>query len=160
MFCSANTIYAEEWKTYTDQTNGFAISYPSDWSVAKPAVNVIAIMSPRENPSDTFSENVNIVIDKSNARLLSLDEYVDLSLKELEKDAYFKLVQKGEAAISGEKAIFLVSTGAGEGKGKSKQYIFGNNSSKYIATYTAPKDNYNKFLKQADEIVNSIKLIN
>lgn len=150
-------VYAEEWKTYTSPTCNFTIAYPVDWQIIEQA-NAIAIVSPQENSQDNFSENVTITVDKSDAKFYSLDKYVELGLQDLKNEPFFRLEEKGEIIISGKRAIFFISTGVGQGKGKSKQYVLSDNLTKYIITYTASKNKYDKFLKQAEQIMNSIKI--
>jgi hypothetical protein len=50
---------------------GFELSYPSDWAQKENVEGLVAafVTSPAEGLDDTFSENVNVVIDPAGAGL-------------------------------------------------------------------------------------------
>lgn len=53
----------QTWLSITDSTENITVQYPADWQLKHNTTKALfVIKSPVENPSDNFSENVNLIV--------------------------------------------------------------------------------------------------
>lgn len=156
MFASVIT-----WQTYTDNINHFSIKYPAEWK-RQTGVNTIAFLSPKENDTDPFQENVNLMLQDLSQQPMTLDEYTELSKKQVTDNL-------GASAIVSLKAVTLAGQAAKEfvynmdyqnRKLKIKQCWLIKNKLAYLITYTADPSKFNQYESTATEIINSFKFNN
>ncbi len=156
--------FCEEEKEYIDYLLNLKLNYPSDWSIKK-APNAIGFISPLDNKRDSFRENVVISISKEALKThpISLEQYANMYITNSEKTKTdYKLLENGETEIDNKKAIFMVDEETSKELGmnlKRKEYIFFNGFHTYFIGYTAEKKDFDKYLSQVENIINSIRII-
>lgn len=84
LFLYSNTICLAQVSTYVPKDSSFIINYPETWTVIDnetfPMIAFGAI-APRENDSDAFSENINLIIEGKGSGKMSLENYKETSIK-------------------------------------------------------------------------------
>ena len=72
--------------TYTNHDHGVEILYPMDWEILENFMGTIAsFLSPQESPKDDFRENLNILVQDLTNQPMTIEEYTQLSLAQLEQ---------------------------------------------------------------------------
>ncbi|TVY01331.1 DcrB-related protein [Cohnella terricola] len=156
---SAGSEVPAGFKLYEDKTFGSTIAYPEDWTVQENIPGVIAVfLSPRENDSDMFQENVNFVIQDLGGQEVTLEQYVELNKQQLGVVlADFKVEGEETGALEdGTPAYNIVYTGKqGESTLKWQQAYTIMDGKAIVITYTAEPASFDKYLDQASEIIDS-----
>lgn len=152
-------------KDYKNKNEGLSLQYPADWSIKEnPSAGVIvAFGSPKESSSDTFVDNVNVLIsDLSSKPEMTLDEVSNLWQKQTEEDlaaGAFKLSEIKPATLAGQDAKQLVFTYSLQGKDIKGMVVIALKDKKvYIVTYTAEKGSFDKFEDAANTIISSLQV--
>jgi serine/threonine-protein kinase len=144
------------------ETDVYSIEYPANWKLNTSVQGAIfAVTSPLVTKEDKFSENVNLIIQDLSGMNIDLDKYVSLSKKQL------LLIPKGEVSESKRmkngnyEYHKIVFKGFLENRNlKGKQIYIIRNEKAYVLTYTGIGDDYKRYVKYANEILNSFKLKN
>jgi hypothetical protein len=123
----------------------FAVSYPSEWTTELDSLGTVVIfLSPLLDAGDTFSENVNVVVESLRGSALSLDEYMDLTMEVLDEVIVgFSLADEGATTLGGRPAHFIEYTGTEPTVGLSLtwlQVIAIHDGNAYVVTYTGDRD--------------------
>ena len=160
IFLASETIWKEKYVSYENSDYGITIDHPQNWSIQEedgffnPG---IIFFSPQENDKDNFREKVKISVEKLSIHL-SLKEYTEQAIKEIERGN--SIIEQPQNTIlanrEGRKIIYQEK----DSVIKRMQVWTIKNKKAYIATYTAEADKFNKFLKQADKIIQSLNISN
>lgn len=146
---------------YENKEAGFSIQYPTAWE-KKENENKnapVQFLSPAENATDLFRENINIIVGEKPPQNLSFDDILG-SLESNIKN--FKLEAKTTETIAmGEAKTVVYITNLTNGDKtydlKIRQtYVRGKNNF-YVITYTSEAANYAKFTADADTMIRSFK---
>jgi len=149
-------------KTYTNESYGFSMEYPEDWSYTEAnASSVVTINSPKQSSSDVFSENVNVVVQTLPPDM-TLAMYAEKSMKDL--NTYvgnFDLMEQKDVTIAGQPGKRLVYQGVYPGQENEykflQEYVVKDGSA-YLLTYTAVPAEFDTFVSQAEVILASFSL--
>jgi hypothetical protein len=128
---------------------------------------IVAFISPAEDESDVFGENLNIVIENiSAASPISLNDYVNAGIENL-KDGFqhLTIVQPPtEITIDGKPAMTVVYTGTSplhaSLTGKILQVFTIKGDSGYILTFTSTPETYSTYAPTFEKILQSFKITN
>jgi len=144
------------WLTYTDNANKFTMNYPKEWT-QKAVGNAIAFLSPRADDNDQFQENVNIMVQDLSAQPMTLEQYTDLSKKQItENGGAGAILSQGSRTIGGQKAVEMVYNLNYQGRVlKIKQYWFIKGNKAFLLTYTAEPSQFSKYEETATSVINS-----
>jgi hypothetical protein len=144
------------WLTYTNTANKFTINYPKEW-VHKDVSNTIAFLSPRDGESDTFQENVNLMLQDLSQQPMNLEQYTALSKKQIiENSGASAILSQGTKILAGQKAVEMVYNMNYQGRPlKIKQYWFIKNKTAFLFTYTAEPAKYARYEETATSVINS-----
>jgi len=145
---------------YLNLDRGIKIAYPAGWTKQEQSMqNVffVAFASPREDPSDVFLENLNVVVEA----LLpgtTLEQYIQNSMQGPNQT----FLEKGPATLAGRPAYRHVYTGPlptpVPRSGKVMQWVVVANSKGYVVTYTAELQKYDKFLPVIQHMADSLEI--
>ena len=84
---------------YSNSNDRYEIIYPYNWDLVEDSNNMLTIISPAENNSDPFQENV--AIEVSNEGNLELNQLVGLQLIEYRQDLIdFRLISSNRYIVS------------------------------------------------------------
>lgn len=147
---------------YDSSPYGIRIKYPSDWIKNEQVMGTVAaFLSPRESASDIFQENINVIVQDLSAQPMTLQEYTELSVGQVEQfitDA--KILDSSATTLDGNSAHKVSYTGKqGQYNLKWMQVWTIKDNTAYILSYTAEVNKYNDFLDVAQEMVNSFEII-
>jgi serine/threonine-protein kinase len=148
------------WLTYTDPGKKFTISYPKEWTT-RSVNNAIAFLSPQEGAGDTFQENVNVLQQDLSAQPMTLDNYTELSRKQI-TDAFGAnaVVSTAPKSIAGQKGVEMVYTMNYQGRAlKIRAYWFIKEKTAWVLTFTAEPAQFDKYDKTGTAILNSFAFI-
>lgn len=150
-----------DWGTFTSTEHDFTLAYPLDWSQQEDIMGAeVAVLSHREGPSDTFRENVNVVVYDLADDPLTLEEFWSQSRDYIRDNlADFVLVESGDSSVDGRPAKRLVFTGTQDARQlKFVQVHVMRNSKVYEITFTSEAAAYAAYVDTADEILDSFDL--
>jgi eukaryotic-like serine/threonine-protein kinase len=146
------------WLTYTDSQNKFTMNYPKEWTQTT-AGNVTAFLSPQEDATDAFQENVNLMLQDLSQQPMDLKQYTEFSKNQIVQ-AYgaSAILSTGSKTIDGQPAVELVYNMSYQGHPlKIKQYWFIKGKIAYLFSYTAQPAKFSKFEDTALAVINSFK---
>lgn len=137
----------------------YEIAYPENW-YKQDNSNAVFFVSPMESSRDLFKENVNIILQDLSKQPMTLEEYTQLSKKQV-SDAYgssaiISIKNKKVAGQPAKEMVFRRTYQAGYLK--LKQYWFIKGHYAYLFTYTADESSYANYQSLINEMVDSFKL--
>jgi len=158
------SIYSQttDWKTLNNSE--FSINYPKNWELNSSGQmgTRFIIFSQLTDKNDQFKENVNLIIQDLTGYDFDLNKYVELSENQIKtmitesnilineritknKKEYQKIIYTGRQGVYDLKFI---------------QYYWLENNKAYVLTFTAEVNEFTKFKKTSENILNSFKLKN
>jgi len=149
------------YKKYVDKKAGFSVRFPNDWaySMYKDGANVI-FYTPNESDADTFTENVNIVVQDISAEPLNLEEYTELAIRQMEIvfEGKIEVVESLDVRLGSRKAhkfVFLT-----DGKPITKMMIIWTvkGDLAYQFTYFAQEDTFDFYYKRVERMAASFRI--
>ena len=148
---------SETFSTYTDEKYGIKIDYPKDWYVSKQSGRtIVTFISLAENETDSYRENVKIIVKKRKEKdiLGWYESYLSKSIKNIKIVDYENVTLSPE--ITGWKVVFR-----GLQRGTDLiflEYRFLANDGLYVIRYSAKEGSYSKYLPLVDEMIKSLKI--
>ncbi len=146
-----------EWKQL--DVPEYTIKVPSAWLLEQMESD-FRVYSPKQSDTDPFQENVNVLVQDLTGMQIDLDSFTRLSLAQLDSmfaNTDFEDVKRVNDE-NGDHDMLVYSGTVNEVEYKWKQNYLVANDRAFVLTYTAVKDQYDKYLKTADEIMNSFRL--
>ena len=143
----------------------YSIEYDTNWIYKTAQNNFIQFFTKKENEKDFFQENFNIIIQDLKGQNITLDNYSDLTIKQI-SDTFDKDVILGFRGVKtkrtkGKEVIYTIPFKIPNGKQKIlklRQQWYIKNEKAYLLTYTADINSYTKYLKIVDNMFNSFEL--
>lgn len=146
---------------YESVSAGLTMEYPTDWeTVPLSPPSVVAFVSPPESDEDIFTENVNMVTEDLTGRGITLAEYSEAALENVQSVIPdIKQVSYTSTTFMGQPAQKVIYTGSQQDIALQWMQIWTIAAEKaYVFTYTAEPKSFDAFLPQAQEIADSAKL--
>lgn len=140
---------------------GFSIRYPGNWQMQtseNPQVALI-LMSPQENDSDLFRENINLLVQDLNGLNMDLNSYTKLSESQISqalKKAKIDLSKRLFDPQGNEYHKLIYSGEQGGYHLKFEQLYRLHNNKAWVLTYTAVLDDFERFRKTGEAIMESL----
>src|SRR4030066_1335779 len=136
------------------------ISYPQTWKLVSTEENIFAIQSPKESVSDTFQENLNLVMNDLSGQQLTLDAYKDLAIESIRQAIMdFSLIEFGPATLAKNPAYKIVFTGtADKHKLKFMQVFTAKNDISYVLTFAFEVDAFTEYLDTAQRMLDTFEI--
>ncbi|MFT6748017.1 MAG: hypothetical protein ACJAZ2_002375 [Glaciecola sp.] len=143
-------------------TNGYQITYPYNWSsdTSKAMGTDLILFSPTVKGISAFRSNVNILVQDLSAYDLTLDQYVKISVNQIETlitDSKI-LLNKRTNGTSGPFQKMIYTGKQGKLNLKFEQYYWLVNKKAYVLTLTCDVNNFSKYQQAGEQILNSFKL--
>jgi len=154
---------ATDYLTYTSRKNKLSIKYPSSWNKLEGIQGtIIAFRRPKENNSEKFLENLNIVIEELSEKdkKATLDQYFKAGLAAL-KEIFptLEVVSSFDTTLANNPARRNLYNYSVSGLHlKLMQMFMIVNAKVYIISYTASEENYEKYLPTINAMIDSFKL--
>jgi eukaryotic-like serine/threonine-protein kinase len=151
-----------KFQTYDSSAYGIRIKYPSDWTKNEQVMGTVAaFLSSQESASDIFQENLNVIVQDLSTQPMTLEEYTELSVGQVEQfitDA--NILDSSATTLDGNSAHKVVYTGKqGQYNLKWMQIWTVKDNTAYVLSYTAEVNKYSDFLDTAQEMINSFEII-
>lgn len=146
-------------KTYTHPVLLYAVDYPEAWSVRQLG-KAVSIAAPRESGADSFSENVQVVVEELGPAAPTLFEYHRAGIASAEKFlADFKPLEEARTEWLGRETVVMLYTATVRGERfRFKDYKFMAGTTAYVLTYTARDADFDSSLDAAESIMRSIRV--
>jgi eukaryotic-like serine/threonine-protein kinase len=134
----------------------YSVKYPDTWTV-EPSTGAkqFTVKTPSDGEEDVFGDNVNMVsyaVAGYNSKTYAA--YSKTYLPQKVKN--FKVLEEKAITQNGKEGYYIVFTGKQEGQLlKWKQVYFIINGTGYVLTFTAQQTVYNKYIKEATQVLNS-----
>lgn len=151
-----------KYKTIEFPEYGFKIDYHPHWNIIERPEILIAFLSPLVGSEDKFRENLVISREALPTLNMSLEQYTELSIINLENVlTNFKFINSSSAAsLARGKAHKLVYNGtSGIFYLKFLQIFTMKNNFVYILTYTSENNHYEEFLNEIKKMIKSFRPI-
>lgn len=132
----------------------FSVRYPQGWEVREDLEGVVFyLLSAQMSPSDSFRENVNLVVEELTAPV-SLDKYASLSLRGIK--GKYKIADEKKYIVDGQKYYYLML------KEKENLYLeqhyFIKDKKAYILTFTYEPKEQEQIRAEGDKIMKSFRI--
>ncbi len=146
-------------KRYINNKDSFSIEFPANWEVKENYFRTtVMALSPLENSSDNFRENVNVVVETIPPGT-SLNEYFSSSIKNMRQLNKFNDEFSGIEKFGKAETKWLYYThemDAYKFKVILYQLVKGNKG--YSITCTAKAEDFDKFKNQFKNIASTFKM--
>jgi len=121
---------------------------------------VVVFFAPTEGPSDIFQDNVNIIVQDLSAQPMTLDEYTELSLGQIEQFITDPSILDSSAVtladIPGHRVVYTGKQGQYDLKWMQVWTV--QNNKAYVISYTAETSKYSTFLETVQEMIDSFEI--
>ena len=149
-----------EWKSLDDEN--YHIEYPGTWLVntTMPMGIKFAILSPLSDTTDNFRENVNLLTEDLTGKYLTLDQYIELSEKQIQilVTDYKKHLSERNKNNTLEYHKLIYSSKQGIFDLIFEQFIWLKSEKAYILTLTCKLNEFEICKKTGEKILQSFKL--
>jgi len=153
------TTIISGWKTISE--NGYLIQYPENWDLSKSGQMGMSfvVFSRLTSEQDKFKENVNLFIQDLTGQHINLDKFVQISEGQISTMlTNGKLLESSRLnENNSEFHKFIYTADQGIYKLKTEQYCWVRNEKAYILTLSCEIDQYEKYKKTGEQILNSFK---
>ncbi len=149
---------------YNNTVYGIRIKYPANWEKTgtpdRITGNVVKFISPKETETDSYLENVNLIIQDLPENRTELEQFTNFYVDEIQQsDANTKILEQGQTQLRNQPAYQVISTLEEEGvKIQRLQVWMVKNNKAYIMTYTADVAKYSEYLPTAQTMINSLEI--
>jgi hypothetical protein len=152
----------EEFVVYMNMEHGIWMKYPSTWQMLEDAganAFMVVFSAPAESPSDSFRENVNIVVEKL-AAPATLEQIVAATRQLLLQQMQVTFVEDAVRDRIGDVAAYRsVYTGAMMDRAlKWQQYAALKGNRSYTFTYTAEPNKFESYLETVRRMIASLEI--
>lgn len=155
------TVHAQtEWKTAT--FDAFSIKHPSDWKAdTSKSVGVdLILFAPQASQSDTFNENINVVVQDISGYDMDLDSYTKLSEEQIKSMLEDGKITKSERITSGSETYHRIQY-VGKQSGftlKFEQRYYVKNNMAYVLTLTCLNSNFDNYIVLSRKIFDTFQM--
>jgi len=153
----------EPMRLHEDRKSGFSLLVPKTWEKKIDFHGAaLSAYSPVENELDWFLENINVVVQDISSNPLSLDEYSELAIRQVE--VVFKenvqVLKAKSARFAGRPGYMFNYIGKGpQGDVKIIHFWTLDGLTAYQFTYTAIVPDFDKYWPTAKKMMKSFKIL-
>jgi hypothetical protein len=138
---------------------GIKIEYPCDWFKCEQSLNppiVIGFRSPKEHPSDTFSESVAVaLVDAPN---MKLEQFTKANIRNLKNKRHdFLIVESVQTVMAGQDAQKIVYDANGK---RIMIVVIMREGKVYEIIYIAEQTKYDNYLPIVQKMIDSFEITN
>lgn len=159
----STSLYAQDdWQIF--EKDNYSISYPSTWEFSdnKPQPTVAFMLySPVESQKeDGFRESINLTIEELSMADYTLDQYTEIVLEQVKKQIPTAKMLSALPTNIGEVDATNIVWSAEVGNGMVLQFnqLFAiKDRIAYVLTFTSTQLDYDKYIKDATNVISSFK---
>lgn len=141
--------------------NGYQIFYTDNLRLDETGRNgsEFYLFTQKESLQDDFVENLNLMIQNLETLDIDLNKFVEITENQINQNG--KLISSRRVVTEETEFHILIYESSFNGMNlKFLQYDFMKNKKAYFLTYSAKKDNFEKYLLEMERIINSFKILN
>lgn len=153
--------HSRRFREYRSAEDGFSVKYPVRWDIKEDQVGAAVIfVSPLENKLDVFRENVNVVIQNFSPHPVTLEEYTQIAIDQMKftlRDN-MTILESSSFYLGDEDGRKFVYLGKGDGTELKFMHVWTVIDSKaYQITFAALASQFDKYLPQAEKMIQSFE---
>jgi len=144
---------------YYNDDKDFSLKFPDGWEAKEGLIGTTVMgFSPMENASDSFRENVNVVVEEL-PQPMSLESYTSLNLGNMQKLLTdFQILDRGQTTINETDAKwFVYSQRTGSIRSKILQYFMVKDKRGYVVTGGAAPDTFSQYRPEFEKIAQTFR---
>ncbi len=157
MLCVIASFAQDGWTTFTGDY--YSIDYPSDWILNDGGTmgTTFVLVSPMQNESDDFRDNVNFVVQDLAGYDLDLKQFAELSEKQVKELVTDSKILNSEFQSRNDKEMHHLSYTGKQGVFNMKllQYFWVNGDKAYLLTFTGEESEFENYQDIFEKIFNS-----
>ncbi len=142
--------------------NRYQIQYPTSWQIdsSRKMGADLLLFSPLEGGSDTFRDNVNVIIQDLAGRNMDLAKYRAFTDDQLKRISRSIEIYESVLDDTGDKQFYFVSYAMTQGQYRMRimTKCFIANNKAYLATFTCELNKFEQYSAVASDILKSFKL--
>jgi hypothetical protein len=139
--------------------NGYQIYYNDNLRLDETGRNgsEFYLFTQKESVQDNFAENLNLMKQNLETLNIDLNKFVEITENQIRENG--KLIESKRSTVNGSECHILIYEGTMNGMElKFLQYDFVKNSKAYFLTYSAKKDDFEKYLAEMESVMKSFKI--
>ncbi len=146
-------------KPYSNATYGFKIKYPKTWQIRENAEGAaVVFISPKETPLDTYSENLSIVIQNLNGRMMPLGQYTQEAIYQLTHTLKnIQVLNSNDLLLSGRASHKFEYVIKGDLQIKIMHIWTLKDKAAYQITFGCDVDRCNDYMSTVNEMIDSFE---
>jgi len=153
----------DPYELYENNDIGFKVKHNEDWQVEESefyGVPIAYLMSPSGDEGD-FQKIVSFLAEDLSAQPMTLEEYSDFSLTQLEQlFADYKRISYRSTSLGGKRAKKVIYTASNEGQVFKVMQVWTIIDQKaYVLTYNVLENTFADFEKDVDDLVDSFEFL-
>ncbi len=155
----SQTVFSQL-RTKEFSKNNYAIKYPDSWILQDNFGNGIEffLLTKKTDTNDSFSENLNLIIQNIESLNLDLDKYVGITENQFKDNKAKVLVDKRDKNKFNDFHVFVFEANVKGNDLKFMQYIFVENNRAYVLTFSATLDNFDRYIAEMQKAMDSFTL--
>ncbi|MBD2501392.1 serine/threonine-protein kinase [Anabaena azotica] len=149
---------------YQNAVYGITIKYPQTWqkTVTPDRItgNLVKFISPKENNQDSYTENLNLIVQDLPETRRQLEQFNQFYLGEIQQSHQnLQITQNDETQLANQPARQVVYTFTEEGNKFQRLQVWTiKNNKAYIMTYTADAAKYSEYLPVVKTMISSLDI--
>jgi len=158
LFLTFLSCGGDKWETLENES--FTVDYPSDWRLDESGrFNSKFFLFAQTIPIDGFNENINLMVETLPNPNITMQQYIEASIKGLDRIPNSKVINQREFDRDGINISEIEWTGFMNNMDlKTKQQFQKKDGKVYMLTYTAKPDSFKKYVDDASKIMNSFRV--
>lgn len=139
--------------------NGYQIFYSDNLRLDESGRNgsEFYLFTQKENAEDNFAENLNLITQNLETLNIDLNKFVEITENQIKEKG--KLIESKRVIVNGNECHKLISESTMNGiELKFLQYDFVKNNRAYFLTYSAKKNDFEKYLDEMEKVIKSFKI--
>lgn len=145
---------------FVSKDKGFEVVLPKGWEQKKNVMGAeIIALRPKGGKSDSFRENVNVVVENLNQKLAAKDYYKASQSVLAKVFNEFKIEKTGHSTINKHDTYWCIFTHKMGGiRAKVLQYMTTEGTRGFVVTGSALPDTFDKYKKEFEATAESLKI--
>lgn len=145
---------------YENSTYKIKIGFPEGWDKRENTMGtLVCALSPKEGAEDKFQGNFNVLVQDLSTQPMTLEEYTDLSLKQIKQLITNCKVEVSKEMTLGGKPGYTVAYKGDQGVLHlyfASAYTIKDNKA-YLITFTCEQDKYPEYSVIVEKVFNSFE---
>jgi hypothetical protein len=157
---------SQDVKQYKNFEKGYSFSYSAKWEKKLVGGREIFFLNPKKGEESSFRTNINIMIQDLSRDPMNLGSYHELTKNQIEEALSFNTISSEKnIVVSGfpaKEIIYSIPQDISKGRHldlKLKQVYFIKDNFAYLITYTALKNEFDKYSASANTVFSTFKVV-